>query len=292
MNSRILAGTPAAIELTVYEDGEPVAFGGTPTVTVVHQATGATIVEDAEATIGETGTLRYTLSPAITATVKPLRATWSATVGSAAMTWDTYHEIVGAHLFTIAEARAFDMAALGSAEAYPDELITAYRDLVAESFEDVTGVSFGTRYRRDVLDGDGTTVLWLRRVQCSRVVGVSIRTRGSQTWTALDDLDGLVLSEHGHLERESGGVWPAGRQNIAVEYEHGWQPIPAEVSRAALWLARDNLTGTDLPRNAIAQNDQFGTFTLSTPGLRGSYYGLPQVDEVVKRYSRRIPGVA
>ncbi len=57
-------------------------------------------------------------------------------------------------------------------------------------------------------------------------------------------------------------------------------------------MLRDQLTGSNLPRNAISQSSELGTFSLSVPGLRGSYYGLPQADEVINRYSVRLPGVA
>lgn len=293
MTSRILRNTAADIEVTVTDsEGDPVIFSGTPTVSVVHGETGAAVASD-EASVND-GTLSFTLTPAMTATVKPLVSTWLGTVAGQEMQWTTYHEVVGDLLFTVPQARAFDKGALSNDERYPAEVISAFRDVVAESFEDVAGIAPGARYRREVLDGGWHSDLWLSKVTCIRVLGIETREQGSKSWTAFtsDELDDVTLKENGWLVRETLGTWPRGAQNVRVEYEYGWQPIPEEIRQAALYLTRDRLAGTDLPRNAIGQVSELGTFTLSTPGMRGSYYGLPQVDEVLRRYSRRLPGVA
>lgn len=291
--SRILRNTAADIEVTVTDSaGDEVTFSGTPTVSVVHGETGAAVASD-DATV-DGGKLRFTLTPAMTAAVKPLVATWLGTVSGQAMQWTTYHEVVGDLLFTIPQMRAFDNGALSSEDRYTDAAIAAFRDVVAESFEDVAGIAPGARYRREVLDGGGHSDAWLSKVTCIRVLGIETREHGSRSWTAFtsDELDDVTLKENGWLVRELLGPWPLGYQNVRVEYEYGWQPIPEEIRQAAMWLTRDRLAGTDIPRNAIGQTSELGTFTLATPGMRGSWYGLPQVDEPLHRLGRRMRGVA
>jgi hypothetical protein len=291
--TRILRDTAADIELTIYVGGVATAPDAAPTVTVTAED-GTVIVNAATATIVGTKS-KYTLTPTHTADVNSLTATWTATVsGVAGQVFLTYAQVVGALLFNLAEARSFDNSALTSSTTYPDATLIAARDRIAESFEDVMQCPVGLAYGREVLDGSGSSELWLDGAMLASVRSVKERTAGSATWTAYtaSELADVLADRNGRLTRESLGSFTKGRRNIAVEYEHGYQPVPEELRRAALWLLRDQLTGSDLPRNAISQTDQLGTFNLSVPGLRGSFFGLPQVDEVVKRYSKRLPGVA
>ncbi len=293
--SRILRDTAADIELQVYVGGVATAPDASPAPTVtVTDAAGVVIVDAATATISGTKA-KYTLSPALTADVAVLTATWTLSVGGvAAQVFETKHQVVGALLFSVAAARAFDSAALADSTKYPDAMLIEGRDRISESFEQVCGVPFGLAYGREVLDGNATDELWLAGARIQRVRSIKVRTAGTQIWTPLtsDELADLLVDRNGRMMREVLGVFAYGRRNVAIEYEHGWQPIPDEVSRAALWLLRSQLVGSDLPANALSQSSELGTFSLSVPGVRGSYYGLPQVDEVVKRYSQRLPAFA
>lgn len=292
--SRILRDTTADIELQVYVGGVATAPDGSPVpkVTVV-DAAGTVIVSDQTATIVGTK-VKYPLTPAHTADVNSLTATWTLSVaGVVGQVFLTYAQVVGSLLFNLNEARAFDGAALSSAATYPDALLIAGRDRIAESFEDVMDVPVGLAYGREVIDGPGGSDLWLAGNMVQSVRAVEYRTAGGTTWTAYTapELADVFADRNGRLTRESLGSFVYGRRNIRVSYEHGYQPVPEEIRRAALWLLRDQLTGNDLPRNAISQLSELGTFTLAVPGARGSFYGLPQVDEVVKRYSKHMPGV-
>lgn len=291
-SARILRGTAGVLEVSVSVDGTP-TDPTVATVAVVDEAGNAVTAGAATITGSSSGKVTSSLSPANTALVNNLIATWSLTIAGVVETLTTYHRIVGDWLFTESEARAFDNAALASPATYPDAMLVAARDRIHESFEDVCRVAFGLSYGREVLDGSGGADLLLAANRVTAVRSIKYRTRGATTWTPLTaaELADVLVDRNGHIERETLGPFLYGRRNIAVEYEHGWQPIPEEVKRAAFWLLRDQLAGTDLPRNAISQSSEIGTFSLSVPGLRGSFYGLPQVDEVIKRYSVRLPGV-
>lgn len=287
---RILRGTAGMLEVTVCVDGTATD----PTVASVAVADEAgNSVSVGPASIAGSNSGRVTASLASTSQVANLEATWTLTVGGISQSFTTNHRIIGDWLFTEADARAFDGNAMASATTYPDALLRAARDRITESFEDVTRVPWGLSYSREIRDGTGNTELWLWGNRVESLRSVSYRLRGQSAWTAFTaaELADVMVEPNGRLTRETLGAFYYGKRNIAIEYEHGWQPIPEEVKRAALWLLKDQLCGSDLPRNAISQSDQLGTFTLSVPGLRGSYYGLPQVDEVVKRYTLRIPGV-
>lgn len=292
--ARILRDTSADIELQVYVGGVATALDASPApvVTITDGAGTAVVTAGSVTRTGTKGV--YTLTPTNTADVNVLHAVWTVSVSAVpGQVFEQDYQVVGDLLFNLNEARTFDNAALTSAVTYPDALLIAGRARISESFEQVCGVAFGRAYGREVLDGSGSDEVWLAASRVSSIRSVKVRTVGTQTWTAytVSELADVLADRNGRLTRESLGAFTYGRQNIAIEYEHGWQPIPDEVKRAGLWLLRDQLSGTDLPRNAISENNELGNFSLSVPGLRGSYYGLPQVDEIVNRYGQKLPGI-
>lgn len=293
---RVLAGTAADIEVSIYQDGGlvDIAASPAPSCVLTNADTGATFVASPTVTEVPAGKLRVTLTAAQTATPVRLRADWTFTVGATAQTVTTYHEITGDVLFTLGEARAFDHGAVANTTTYPDADVLAMRDRIIEAFEEITGVAFGARATRAVLDGLGSTELWLPSMRCLAVSAAAIRERGTATWTALtgSEIADLLLYPNGLLVRESLGSWTYGQRNIRIDYTHGWERVPLEVRRAGLWVLRDHLTGNNLPRNAISQVDELGTFQLSTPGIRGAWFGIPEVDEVLRRYMEKVPGLA
>lgn len=292
----ILRGTAGVLEVALSMDGvatDPDASPA-PTVTVLDGAGAVLVATTAAAIVGSgSGKLRLTLTPAQTAQVNDLTAMWTFTVGGAAQAATTYHRIVGDVLFTIGEARAFDGGALASTTGYPDAAILAARDRIAEAFAEICGTAFGARYAREPLDGDGSESI---RVSQGRVLAVrTVRTRSAGTWTAFTaaELADLIAYPTSLLYRETLGTFPAGRRNVEVEYEHGLQPVPAELRLAALRLLRDQLVKSPLDDRATSQAGEFGTFALATAGRNGSYFGLPLVDEVLHRYrAERLPVVA
>jgi hypothetical protein len=293
----ILRGTPATLEVICYVDGTAVDPTGTPTCAVVDEAGNAIASGNAVIAGGDTGKLQFALTGTNTANVNRLTATWANVVlsGQPAITLTTREEVVGDLLFTEAAAREFDQSALTSAVSYPDATILAGRDRIAESFADVTAVAMGLHYGREVLDGDGGATLWLAANEVGSVRSIKYRDRGTATWTAFtaDELADVLVSPNGRLEREILGTFPAGRRNIAVEYEHGFQPIPEELRLAALRLLRNQLVASNIPDRALSQTDSLGTFQLAIASAQpGRWFGLPTVDSVLVRYRKRVPGVA
>lgn len=291
---RILKGAAGSLEITVYSDGTLTD----PTVAsvAVVDGQGNVVTTGAAAIVGSSsGRVTASVDDAQTAEVKTLTATWTLTVGGNAQTFVTYHEVIGDLLFSEAELRAFDGGAVASGTTYTDAAIGQMHELVREAFEQICHAAFGARFRRDYFDGDGCATLWLRDMQVQSILAAATREPGSTTWTALSvsELADLLVMPNGRVIRDSLGYWTSGARNIRVDYVYGYQPVPWEVKRAAMWVARNYLSGSNVPRNAISQVDELGTFRLAVPGERGSWFGNPEVDRVLRDYQarNRIPGV-
>lgn len=291
---RILRGAAGSLEITVYSDGTPTD----PTLAsvAVVDGQGNVVTTGAAAIVGSSsGRVTASVDDAQTAEVKILTATWTLTVGGNSQTFVTQHEVIGDLLFTEAELRAFDSNAVSSATSYTDNAIQQMHELVRESFEQICHVAFGARFKRDYFDGDGCATLWLRDMQTTSILAAAIRTPASTTWVDLTagELADLLVYPNGRVIRDSLGYWTAGNRNIRVDYVYGYQPVPWEVRRAAMWIARNYLTGTNIPRNALSQVDELGTFQLAVPGQKGSWFGMPEVDRVLADYQarNRIPAV-
>lgn len=283
---RILKGTSGVLSVEL-----GVAPTGTTTVTVT-KGDGSLLVDAQSATVSGT-TLTYTLTPAETAEVENLTATWTATVGGVQQTFVTRAKVVGELLFTLAEARAYDDGVLETATQYPDVAVLAAREGASDSLEEALGRLLGAQYQREVFDGDGSAELDLPGVDVRSVRSVKVREFGSQTWTAftVSELADVLVEESGLLVRESLGVWPRGRRNVAVEWEAGMR-IPGELKQAGLMLARELLVKSDLSNRAVQQVNELGTVQLAVAGRGGSRYGVPFIDAAVQAYARRVPGVA
>jgi len=291
----ILQGSAGVLDVAISVDGVPTdpEASPAPTVTVLDGAGAVLVATTSAAIVGSgSGKLRLALSAPQTAQPNDLTANWTFTVAGAEQTATTYHRIVGDVLFSLGEARAFDGGALANSATYPDAAILAARDRIGEAFAEICGTAFGVRYSRDVLDGSGTPELGLHGDHVLSVRGVAVRT--GPTWTALTpgELADVLFDPEGLLVRDTLGTFPAGRRNVAVEYEYGFQPVPAEIRLAALRLLRDQLVKSPLDDRATSQAGEFGTFSLATAGRNGSYFGLPLVDEVLNRYRERVPVVA
>lgn len=286
---RVLVNAPETLSISFFADGSIVDPGVT-TLGIV-DAAGNTVVASGTATSG-TGAAARTYNLAAQSTLNLLTVTWtSATYG----TQETYVEIVGNHLFTLYEARQFDGQALANTSDYPTASIEAARNRITDAFAEICEVSFIPRYRYQTLSGDDTELLHLDSRYRPITAIRTVETRSGTTWTAYDsdDLADLFFDDYGVLYRETRGLFTLGRRNVRVGYEYGYQQVPLEIKRAALRLLVSFLgaTQTDWDPRATSMSNEAGVISLATPGLRGSYFGLPEVDSILHRYRRHVPGV-
>ncbi len=279
---RLLRGTPGDIYLETFLDGKPVTPASAGTVTVTNQY-GDTVASGAAVATTGSDRLSFTLKAAQTLDSALLTASWADVVFGAAdpIILTSEHEIVGAHLFTIPEARAFGSRELKDENKFSNTVLWDCRDQVHDAFESVLNFSIGHRLASVERLGEGYKNIWLPW-NAHTVKRIEVRSSGAWTAFGEDDLDDTVIENNGRLWRESGEPWTS-RTRYRIWYESG--PIHPNLRRAALILASDQLLnkGTDLPSRAISQTDQRGTFQLVQPGIRGSYFGLPAVDAVLKR---------
>lgn len=274
---RIVRGSPATLSAVFYVDETPTDLDAPPTVVVTRQdgsqaATGT-------ATRTDVGT--YTFALPGQDSLALLTATWSGSISGSEVSTQTYAEVVGMEYFSIAELRNFD-SVLTNTTKYPTSKLIDTRLYVEEEFEGICGRSFVPRYARETILGNGTGTLWLTYPEPIRLLSLTVDgvDWSSKTINTVDD-NLRVLSLGG-----SYGVWPRGGQ-IVIEYEYGKSEPPTRIKEAALKRAKHKLVSAQSridERATTMSIPDFGNFVLATPGMRGSYTGIPEVDVVLQDY--------
>lgn len=253
-------------------DGVPIdPSPATATVTIT-KADGTAIATSAATARTGVGTFEYALAPQ--ALLNFLTLDWTAMFDSITQTIRTQAEVVGGFLFSIADARA---AKLSDTAKYPTKTIVDVREEVSAFFADYCLVSFAPRFARVTVDGSGLTDMYVPNRYLSRILSVTVAGTAATTADVVPYNDGL-------LYRPSG--WPAGRKNVVVEYEHGYDKTPGRVSRAALQYAQTLLVGTDIKERATMHTDETGSYRLSIPdAMRRHPTGVPLIDAILNEFA-------
>lgn len=241
--------TPSVVTVTVTRDGSAVpVFGGAATL-------GA----------GSVYTVSMNGLPLGVYTVL-----WDGGTGA---TDRTAFEVVGGHLFTIAEFRASDADL--TEDRFPTSAVVRLRDRVAVEFQTITGRSFVTRVERfPLLVIDGGNVLAPMDVQS---VQLQDSSGAPATVYTLEQVGPFTFVE---------GVPCDGSYTAEVRY--GFPDVPEDVKGAALLRLRSLLFAerSGIPDRATSfQPADGGTYALSTPGVRGAKTGIPDVDVVLADYT-------
>lgn len=274
----LLRGTSAELRFDLTVGGEPKAADEAPTVTV-RRENGEAIVTDQPAT-GSEGAYSLILTPTQTALVDALTATWEAKVAGAVQTFTTHHEIVGAYLTGISAIQSV----LPKGVTATDEEIVEARNLAEQWLETACHVAFRPRYAREDLDGSGHNKQLLGR---PRLIAIREVTVGGEAV----DLEGLKGYPSGVIWAV--GPWPVGAQNVSVAYEHGFGTPPAQVSRAAVRLARHFIVEdpSDYDERASSMSTDEAHYTFITPGMRGAITSIPEVNVVIEQFEY-VEGIA
>lgn len=271
---RVLQTTQADIRVTLYVGGTATDATGTPNITIKRED--GTVLVNAQPTTkvaATTGIYKYTLSPAQTANLDFLEATWFAVLASASQEFVTHVEIVGGVLFSIADARSLDP--LNSITTYPDADIFAGRTLAESALEDACGVAFVPRYARFKLDGSGGVDLLLPTARPLQVVSATI------DGAAITIAD-IELYRDGRLYYSP--RWTEGRRNVVVKLIHGYAVPPPRVGRGALRLARHYLVDSAISDRALSVVTDEGVQHLMTAGARDAVFDVPEANAVVNEY--------
>lgn len=296
---RIQRGTPATLSVTFYGDETPVDSDVPVSVTIM-RADGSEL-STGTADHGDEGVYTYVLPPQ--SNLNNLSVAWTGQFNGSAATLTTDVEIVGGNYFSISELRAYD-SVLANKTRYPYATLVNARAAVEAEFEGICGRAFVPRYARERLVGDVYGQIWLsnpeplRVLSCTvngddwsdrtfsgssdnlRIVTLDRPISGNQWWETfgLDDTSLGVYQDHGIYPRAS---------LIIIEYEFGKNAVPVRIKNAALKRAKHALVAgqSRIDERATTMNiPEFGNFVLATPGMRGSYTGIPEVDVVLADY--------
>ena len=291
--SRHLAGAAATISVTWNDEyGEPAAAGGAVTVRV-QKADGTDLITAGSSTTtgSSTGVYTRTITATQTALMNVLTATW--TDASTGATRRTLHEISGGFFFPISAARVAPWS-IGTSKA-DDVALRNYRRIVEDECEKITGVGWVPRYARCVVSGNDEPAIVVPFTPVRSVRSVRQYTDGT-TYTSLSatELGNLAISADGTITRVDGNVFDDGTENIVVEVEYGADQPPPDLLDAVMSRLVDRV---GRPNSGV--QDRAETFTMQAGGTirfaqTGLYStGLPDVDGIYRRYSRRearIPG--
>ncbi len=286
--AELIRGMPGTLTVTVTDGSGAVVDPGTVTVTVTRHD--GTVLFQRAASGSGANPRTVSLDASDLSQLDRLTVTAEASAFGEA---SAVIPVVGGPLFWVSEARDFDQGQLADPVRFPDDVLIQLRTRIREAFTSVTGRRFVPELVTVTLDGTGTGTLLLPDVEITAIR--SVETRVGATWTAwtADELADLVVIPPGAIGYTS-GVWPDAPGSVRVTYEAGMARVPLEIRRAALRLAASYMgaLSSNLPDRALSLSDELGTFRLATPGVGGSWFGLPEVDAVLQRYRVGIPGVA
>ncbi len=296
--TRVVRNAAATLTHTWYVGETPTDPTGTPTIAIV-DANG-TSVASGNATVVGSGTGQVTAPLAAQSLTRLLTVTWTATVAGGTVVEVDQVEVVGGRLFSLAEARSSD-SSLADAGKYPTADIEQARLEVEEELEEICDRSFFPRYARLVLDGTGLSDVMLRGVDAPSgssgdfrtLRRASVATRVDNTFTDLTSgqLAAVASTADGGLRRTDGLAWYEGYRNVVVEFEFGLNGPSSDLKRAALTRLRSrlNMSRSGIPDRASSFSlAEGGTYRLDMPGEWKT--GIPDVDAVYGRYSRRMQG--
>ncbi len=271
---------------------------GTPTYSVV-DANGDTVASgNATAAGGNSGRISVVL-PAQAELMRGI-VTWTAVIAGSSVTEQDEWEIVGGFYFSLKQGRDSD-SSLADTDDYPTADLIAKRTEVEMECEACCDRAFVPRYDRVVLDGTGTSQLILKHSDPTRSVADVRTIRRIAVAPDMDEafvdftageLAQVSVSADGVLTRTSGDWFTAGWSNVIVELEYGLNAPFADLVTASLtrFRTRLNLNRNGIPDRASSYTPDAGggVYRLDMPGPFKT--GIPDVDAVYGRYSRRSTG--
>jgi len=292
VHQRILVGATASLEVEIV-DGTGELASASGSVSVVVTRSDGTAVLSGSASAATTGLdvpnpYSVTLPAASNTQLDELTAVWTdAGDGS---THTTTVGVVGGIYAPVSAVRRSDPT-LTDPVKYSDAEIVRARMETETEFELVCGRSFVPRLSVQRFNGTGARTLRLPMPNLRRVRWVrELSSTGAvYDWTPAE-IAAVPPSAIGEIVRTDGHLFPAGKANIVIAWEHGVDVVPDDVRRAALLRIRDRLNRSKsaVPDRATTFTvAEGGTFALSTPGRGNSITGIPDVDVVLARWAWR-----
>lgn len=275
---RVLRTAKATLTRVFYLD--EIATDATGFVSVTVARLDGTVVQGPLNTTGPTADHGYSFTFVGSDTLDELTLTWSATVGGDAIVLDQdVIQVVGGFVLTLGECRAADPVFTNTAR-YPTQDLLDRRNEVEDEFARLGRQSFVPRFARDVLSGNGSSVLKLKWPWLRRVLSIDGVTADAASFGA---------DELGLLRHPSG--WTYGTGNITVEYEHGMDRAPLDIKRAAKLRLKSFLLTTKSPLPDRAERivtTEVGLVTLGTATVDST--GISEVDAALAKWPSPRPG--
>jgi hypothetical protein len=277
--THILRNTQKTLTQAVPAD---VPVSGLTVTVAATRAAGTAVTLGAVTEVGATGVYQSTVDDADTATLDRLTVVWTRVATGEKFT--SYAEIVGAHLFTLAELRALSLAdaqtPLASTTDYPNSTLEETRERITDRFADYCGVSFIPRFARIEIPGTGQYSIEVPHRLVTSILSASI----SGVTQTPGDIEPIADTRLLHL---TSGIWSRPTipdpKNVTLAYEYGWASPPEDIRRAAMRLAVHELVRSGMPDRALSFTNEFGNMRLASPGVN-TPTGFPEVDEVLNRH--------
>jgi hypothetical protein len=279
---RMLATTKVTVSHTFGADEVPTDAAGAVTATV--KRLDGTDAGSGTATHGAAGSGLY--SRDVTgALIDTFTADWSGSVGGSNVSVRDFVELTGGFLFELPDVREeFKL----STTAWPPAKLARKRLEVEVECERICRRAFVPRFKRYLLDGSGDSDLVVPDMYLRAVRAASVSSSGpAGPFVALTagQLAALAALDSGVIVRTD-DVWPAGRQNVIVEYEHGMDYPPEDIRSAARLRLRSILprASSGIPDRTISFTDPStgGIYRLSLPTAERT--GIPDVDGAYDAY--------
>lgn len=266
--SRVQATSRVTLSHTFYVDGQATDAGGPVTYTL--KRLDGSAVASGTAVHGATGVYAYDFTaPAL---VDTNTLDWSGTVAGAAVTVRDFVETCGGFYFGLYDARNRNPKI--PVADYSDAELGLRRTVVEDMADRLTGQAWVPRFKRRILDGTGTPDLMLPDLMVRTVRAVTV---GGAVWSP-SDVAAVLVGESGVASLVA-SVWPRGRRNVVIEYEHGHDYPAGELSDAAILHLRSRLAllNSNVPLRAISMTPTEGGFyRLDTAGPKK--VGIADVD--------------
>lgn len=286
---RTLAGTDAVLSWQALDGDGDRRDPTTVTVTVTNSA-GSSLTAGS---VSGTGSAPRTATVTGAQIPSPdrLTAVWKVSGVTVAT---TIVDVVGGYIASLAQIKE-RYPGLADESKWPSAAVIAARNATEDEFTSACGVAFTPRFSVDVLEGHGGDCLILDHQELRSVSWATYRTEGGTTTTAFTagDIASIDRNGAGIAELTNGSYWPS-ESVITIGYVHGYEHPPSDVVDAFLVRVNDVLTRQRSSINARATQTVMEGMTtnLAVPGWGANLTGLPDVDVVLKRYDRRIPGIA
>jgi hypothetical protein len=251
---------------------DAVALTGTVKVTITRESDGSTLVSEGSTTeAGEPAYWSYTIPGTSLARLDVLTAVWTDGTSS----YTTTAEIVGGFVCSL-NSIAEKLDEPGPTD--PADLAKA-RELALRDIERACHVNFRPRFVKERVTGDGTATVALSNREPRRILKATI----DGTDLSGEELSALELSPSGLVTKPS-GVWRRGA-DLVIAYEAGYASYP-EAARHVRDLAASYLTANpvDWMDRATSYTNDYGPYSMVTPGMRGAAFALPNVNAFVESF--------